>query len=121
MTTPRHADLLLVEAERSVLNKRIEDIGWGLLLIMTGAIWLVPEDQVPRGSWLIGTGILLLALNVVRYFKGAGVPVFTTVLGILLLGAGLAAYLGTALPVLAICLIVLGAGAILRPLATPRS
>ncbi len=106
------------DRQRTGLDKRLETIGWGLFLIMTGAIWLVPEQQVPQGTWLIGTGVLLLTLNGIRSLKGIGVNGFTTFLGAVALAAGLSGYFGVRLPLLAICFIVIGASIILKPLVT---
>ena len=98
------------------LSRRIDGIGWGLLLIMTGAIWLIPDQQVPQGTWLIGTGALLLTLNGIRYLKGIGAHGLVTFLGAVALAAGLGEYFGLRLPLLAICFIVIGGGIILKPL-----
>lgn len=90
------------------LAKRIEDIGWGVLLIMTGSLWLVPAERVPHGSWLIGAGLVLLIFNGIRYAYGITVSLFTTLLGVVVFAAGLANYFGAALPVPALALIMLG-------------
>jgi hypothetical protein len=106
------------DSRRHALARQLDRIGWGLFLIMTGAIWLVPEHRVPPGTWLIGTGVLLLAINGMRHLKGLGVSGFTTFLGAVALAAGLGDALGIRLPILAICFIVIGASIILRPLVT---
>ena len=48
---------LLPDATRerhAQLDRRLHDVTWGLLLLMTGVIWLVPSSQIPKGGWLIG-------------------------------------------------------------------
>jgi len=104
------------DTQKSALNKRLEAIGWGLFLIMIGGIWLVPGEQVPQGAWLIGTGLIMLGLNGVRYLNGIKMNGFTIVLGILALAAGLGGLFGVKLPLFAILLILIGAGIILKPL-----
>jgi hypothetical protein len=116
MTTTHHVETPAGGDKREDLGSRLDGIGWGLLLIMTGAIWLVPEEQIPQGTWLVGTGLLLLALNGYRYLKGIDVSAFTTFLGALALAAGLGDYLGVQLPLLAILFIVIGASIIVKPL-----
>lgn len=37
-----------------------------MFLILTAVVWLFPETRVPPGTWLVGTGLLLLGLNAVR-------------------------------------------------------
>lgn len=106
------------DKQKAALDRRLEGIAWGLFLIMTGAIWLVPEQQIPQGTWLIGTGVLLLALNGIRNLKGVAVSGVTTFLGAVALAAGLSGLFGVRLPLLAICLIVIGATIILKPLLT---
>ena len=33
------------------IGKRLDQIGWGIFLVMIGTIWLVPG--VPQGTWMI--------------------------------------------------------------------
>lgn len=91
-------------------GKRLDDIGWAIFLILTGILWLFPESQVPPGTWLICTGLLLLGLNAFRVIAQVPVSGFTTLLGTLALAAGLAAWWGIHLPLAAVGLIGLGVG-----------
>ncbi|HSB11243.1 MAG TPA: hypothetical protein VLM38_17275 [Blastocatellia bacterium] len=104
------------ETRNARLNKRLEDIGWGLFLMLIGVIWLVPETQLPQGVWLIGVAIVLLGLNWVRYLNGIKMSGFTIILGLLALAAGLGGLLGVKLPIFAVLLILIGASIILKPL-----
>ena len=104
------------DTQKGVLNKRLEAIGWGLFLIMIGGIWLVPDEQVPQGTWLIGAGLIMLGLNGVRYLNGIKMSGFTIVLGILALAAALGGLFGVKLPLFAVLLILIGASIILKPL-----
>src|SRR5512135_2989676 len=92
-------------------RKRFDEIGWGIFLMMIGTIWLVPS--VPQGTWLIGTGVLLLVLNAIRYRSQVEWSGFSTVLGLLALAAGLSELIGIKLPLFAICLVVIGASMLL--------
>jgi hypothetical protein len=100
------------------LDHRLNDIGWGLLLMLTGVIWLVPPDQVPSGTWLLGVAAILLGANVARYVKRIAVSGFTVVLGMAALVAALSQMWRTDLPLLAICLLVIGASLVAKPLLT---
>lgn len=102
-------------AERD-LGKRLETTCWGLFLIMIGGIWLVPGEQVPEGTWLIGTGLIMLGLNIARYGNGIKMSGFTVVLGTLALLSGVGDFLAIDLPLLAILLILLGSKLLLEPL-----
>ncbi|HEX8968886.1 MAG TPA: hypothetical protein VF937_13450, partial [Chloroflexota bacterium] len=82
---------------QSTLDHQFERISWALFLIMIGGLALVPG--VPGGTWLIGTGLIMLGLNAARYMNGIRMSNFTIVVGILALGVGVAEFIGTSLPV----------------------
>ena len=107
--------------QKSALNKRLESIGWALFLIMIGGLWLVPDERVPKGTWLIWAGLIILGLNGARYVSGIKMSGFTIVLGVLALAAGLGDFFGIDLPLLAILLILIGANIILKPLIEKKS
>jgi hypothetical protein len=93
---------------------RLDQVGWGIFLMMLGTIWLLPH--VPAGTLLGGTGVLLLGLNAVRRQVGIHVSGISVVLGTVALAAGLAELAGVTLPLFPICLVVVGASLIVRPL-----
>lgn len=109
------------DTQKTALNKRLEDIAWGLFLIMIGCIWLVPDEQIPPGTWLIGAGLIMLGLNGARYLNGIKASSFTMVLGVVAAAAGLASLAGAKLPLLAVFLILIGVSVILKPLFEKRS
>ena len=84
MTTPSGEQVVAQDSEKAALNKRLETTFWGLFLIMLGGWALVPEKTIPEGAWSMGAGLLMLGLNVTRYFMGLRMSGFTTILGILL-------------------------------------
>jgi hypothetical protein len=96
------------------LADRLDQIGWGIFLMMIGTIWLVPS--VPRGTGLVATGALLLLLNAVRYRSGVRVSSISTALGVLALAAGLGELTGVTLPLFPICLVIVGVSMVLKPL-----
>ncbi|HET7088124.1 MAG TPA: hypothetical protein VFL17_05695 [Anaerolineae bacterium] len=101
--------------EKAALNKRLENIGWGLFLIMLGGFALVPDESVPKGLWSIGVGVIMLGLNVTRYFYKIKMSGFTTILGILALLGGIAELLGFTSLEGGLLLIILGAYLLLKP------
>jgi hypothetical protein len=115
MSTPQRVDFSDADTRR----KRLDEVGWGIFLIMIGVIWLVPS--VPQGTWLIGTGVLLLLLNAVRYRSGAGWSGFSTTLGAIALVAGLGELTGTRLPLFALCLVAIGVSLVLKPLISAKA
>ena len=95
-------------------NERLENIGWGLFLIIVGITFLGPEVQAPVGIWLIGGGLIMLGLNAVRYFCGIRPSSFTIGLGSVALVAGIASAISV--KIVGVFLILIGASIILRPL-----
>ena len=107
--------------KKAALSKRLEDVGWAVLLIAIGTIWLMPQTLMPKGSWLIAAGIIMLGLNVIRYFNRIEMVGFSLVAGILALLAGLGEFFGLTLPLFAIALIVIGAVILLKSLLEKNS
>ncbi len=102
--------------EEQSLDRRLEAIGWALLLIFTGGIWLAPDGLVPSGTWLVGVGLILLGLNVVRYTNSIPMKGLSSILGIVALVTGLGAFLGLHMPFWPILLILIGAYVMVRSL-----
>lgn len=105
-------------ATNGPLDAILHDIGWGLLLMLTGVIWLLPADRVPEGAWLLGVAAILLGVNAVRYLKHIRVSGFSLVLGGVALLAAFSRIWRTDLPVLAICLLLIGASLVAKPFLT---
>jgi hypothetical protein len=105
----------LQSEEKKALNGRLEAMGWGLFLIMIGGFMLIPGDQIPRGVWSVGVGLILLGLNAARYYYGLKLSGFTTFLGLLALLGGLAQLMGFDELEGAFLFIILGAYFLLRP------
>ena len=94
-------------------DDRLESIAWGLFLIVVGIAWMKPEAEVPLGICLTGGGLIMLALNAVRYFTGIKTSKFTVGLGAIAILAGIASALSVKL--FGILLILIGATIILKP------
>ena len=68
------------------LKRNLKRASWGLLAIVWGATILF--DFMPLGAGLIGTGLVLLGMNVVRSINHLHPKNDNTVLGILILAWG---------------------------------
>jgi len=101
--------------EKIGLNKRLENIGWGLFLIMWGGSALVPDEAVSDGWWSIGVGLIMLGLNVARYFNQIRMSGFTTFLGIMAIISGVLQLMGLNDLGGAIFLIILGSYLLVKP------
>jgi hypothetical protein len=113
-----HQSQLLIKAvpNKIILNKRLEESGWGFFLLMTGTLMLLPSEFVPEGTWLIGAGLILLGLNGIRYLNDIKVSRFIITLGFAAVGFGLASLFGLRLPLLAIFLSLVGLSVIFKSL-----
>jgi hypothetical protein len=90
------------------LGVRLDEIGWALFLIMTGALWLTPGGWAPQGSWLVGLGLILLGLNGARRFCRLRVSPGGIAAGIAALVAGVGQILGGAGLFIPVLLVALG-------------
>jgi hypothetical protein len=94
------------------INFDLDAIGWGAFLILWGMTQLLPS--LPEGIGAFGTGVILIGINLARFWKGNPTSGFTATLGILalLLGALQLArpilHLTFELPIFAILLLTLG-------------
>jgi hypothetical protein len=104
------------DSDRRLVKRRIDAVGWGLLLMLTGGAFLIPDEHLAGVAWLIGVGIVLLGVAGVRYLNGLGPGVGNLVLGSVSLAGGLAGLFGLSLPLLPILLILFGVCLVISPL-----
>lgn len=108
------------------MNLNYETLAWGALLLWWGIRWLF--EFLPNGTGLLGTGLILLGVNVARSLNGIPARGFTTALGILalVLGGGLVLassvlHLSFELPVFETLLIGLGVIVLVRAFKKPEA
>ena len=90
------------------LDRRLQNISWAFFLIMIGGLWIVPQDKLPKGTWMVGVGIIMLGLNLARYINKIKVSRFTTILGILGVILGVSSFYGLNLPLVPLVVILIG-------------
>jgi hypothetical protein len=100
------------QTTRPALDRRLERIGWALFLIMIGGIALI--RNVPQGAWLVGTGLIMLGLNLARYLSGIRMSSFTVIVGVLAVLLGVGGVTGVDLPFFPILLILIGADILVK-------
>ena len=105
----QEAQPIAIDKEKVARNKRLETIGWGCFLVMLGGFMFVPHMIVAKGVWSIGVGVIMLGLNVARYFYRIKLSGFTTLLGIVSLIIGIAQLIGMQTFEGTILFIILGA------------
>ncbi len=107
------------------INRNYEGIAWGALFIWWGISVMVPS--LPNGSTALGTGLILIAVNIARKLAGLPANGFSTTIGILALIWGGLELLGVVmhlpfeLPIFAILLIALGVIILVPEMKTRRS
>ena len=62
-------------------NTDFGTIAWGAIFILWGITEMIPS--LPEGTGAVGIGIILIALNLARSWKGQPTSGFTTTLGVL--------------------------------------
>ena len=103
------------ENDKALLDKRIDAVGWALFFIMIGGLWLAPKDSLPEGTWLIGTGIIVLGMAYIRRANELVISGFWVFMGIVALASGLSSVFGLKIPVFPILLIIIGLSVIFEP------
>lgn len=98
-----------------LFNQKLEKMAWGAFLIMIGTMSLIPIHYIPTGSWLVGTGVILLTLNTTRFIQRIQTSPFTIFLGILALTSGINEYLNVIFPILPILIILIGMIMLIKP------
>lgn len=94
------------------MNKSLAltSLAWGLFFILIGVSWAASEyysfNAVPYMT--LGTGLILIGLNIARTGLGMRLSKFTLFIGILALAFGGAALMGYELPLLATILVLIG-------------
>jgi hypothetical protein len=69
-----------------ILNRKYETVAWGLLAILWGITFLF--DFIPFGVGVLGTGLVVLGINVVRSLNNLPTNKDNTGFGILMLAWG---------------------------------
>ena len=100
----------IADPKKKALSDKINAIGWALFLVMRGGLLLMPKGKVPESAWLIGAGIILVGVNVVRYLTKIKLCGCTLLVGAILLIAGICGLYGIEFPIFPVLLILAGIG-----------
>jgi hypothetical protein len=68
------------------LDQRYETIAWGAIFSLLGVLMFIPGDQ--NNLFVLGIGVILLALNLARSLTRIAVNRFTVIIGTLALALG---------------------------------
>jgi len=101
------------DPKKKALLSKINGIGFALFIVMMGCLLLIPKGTLPESSWLIGVGLIMIGGNIARHLNGIRLCQCTSVLGVLLLIAGILGLFGIAFPVFPILLVIIGVSIII--------
>ena len=99
----------MLTAEDKKKNRRIEHATWAIFLMFFGLMFILDEKYIPDGAWMLGIGILLILLNVLRYVQTLPISHFTAALGVLLMILGVGDYASYKVPTGALIVFIIGA------------
>ena len=116
----RKAEELVLDPDKTALNKKLETAAWGVFLILLGGFMFVPEEIIRGGWWSISIGLIFLGLNLARYLSDLRMSGFTTFLGIMAVASGILDLVGLSTVNGAVLFIVLGLYLILKPYIEKR-
>jgi hypothetical protein len=68
------------------LNERFETIAWGAIFTLLAILMFIPGDQ--NDVFLLGTGIILLFVNLARSLNEIAVNRFTVIIGVIAVVVG---------------------------------
>jgi len=110
-------------SEKRVLNKRLETASWGIFFVGLGAILAVQSIYKIdiKGGIFTTIGLLLIALNAMRYQKQIPISMFTLFIGIVTLLIGISDFAGFKLPVFETIIILIGLFILLGAISKKRS
>ena len=110
-------------AEKKALNRTLETASWGIFFVGIGAILAVQSIYKIdiKGGIFITVGLILIALNAIRYQKQIPISAFTLFIGIVLLLVGISDLAGFKLPVFETILILIGLFILLGAISRKRS
>lgn len=67
-------------------DRRLQTAAWGIIIILFGGLGLVPGDQT--NLFVLGIGVILLGLNLIRYINKIPINGFSTTFGMVALVLG---------------------------------
>lgn len=94
--------------EWKITDGLLNDLGWGVLLVSVGVVWLIPSGLLPSGTWMIVAGVIVLLFSAARFVHRVPVSWFSLAVGILALIAGIGMALDVRIPIFPVGMIVIG-------------
>lgn len=95
---------------KSPSNKFLDAIAWGVFIVLLGACWISSYYYtIDTGIYLaLGTGLILIALNLARRVIGISISKFSLFIGLLALALSASGIVGYALPFIPTVIVLIG-------------
>ncbi len=96
--------------QKSVTNKVLDALAWGVFIVLLGAGWIVSSYyNMDTGIYVaLGVGFILIALNVARMTLRITVSKFSLFIGLLALALSGAGLIGYAMPFIPTVVVLVG-------------
>ncbi len=96
--------------QKSVTNKVLDALAWGVFIVLLGAGWIVSSYyNMDTGIYVaLGVGFILIALNVARMTLKITISKFSLFIGLLALALSGAGLLGFAMPFIPTVIVLVG-------------
>lgn len=90
------------------IAEKYSAIGWGVFLILVGAVMVLPHALVPEGFLWIAGGVIMIAYRTALVARGVEASVGFVVAGVVLIAIGLSEIIDIDIDLLPVILIVAG-------------
>jgi hypothetical protein len=96
--------------EKSPTNKFLDAVAWGVFIVLLGSCWIASSYYtIDTGIYLaLGTGLILIALNLVRRTMNISISKFSLFIGLLALALSASGIVGYALPFIPTVIVLVG-------------
>ena len=96
--------------EQTQTKKFLDAIAWGVFIVSLGASWIASSYyKIDTGIYLaLGTGLILIALNLARRVMGISISKFSLFIGLLALALSASGIVGYALPFIPTVIVLVG-------------
>jgi len=98
------------DPKKKALLDKINGLAFAAFLVMIGVLWLQPEGSLPKSTWVLGLGLILVVGNIARHLYGVGICRCSAFLGVILVLAGGFGFFGLKFPLFPVLVILAGVG-----------
>ncbi len=98
------------DPKKKALLSKINGLALAAFLVMIGVLWPQTEGSLPKSTWVLGLGLILVAGDIARHLYGVGICRCSSFLGVILVLAGGFGFFGIKFPLFPVLVILAGIG-----------